>query len=43
MEAIGIGRLRFDRGDTVMNKNEMGFLRMISGGVGQKLLDNCII
>ena len=43
MEATGIGRLRFDRGDTVMNKNEMGFLRMISGGVGQKLLDSCII
>ena len=43
MEVIGIGRLRFDRGDTVMNKNEMGFLRMISSGVGQKLLDDCII
>jgi small subunit ribosomal protein S29 len=43
MEATGIGRLRFDRGDTVMNKNEMGYLRMVSGGVGQKLLDNCII
>jgi small subunit ribosomal protein S29 len=43
MEATGIGRLRFDRGDTVMNKNEMGYLRMVSGSVGQKLLDNCII
>lgn len=43
MESIGIGRLRFDRGDTVMNKNEMGYLRMVSGGVGQKLLDECIV
>lgn len=43
MEATGVGRLRFDRGDTVMNKNEMGYLRMVSGSVGQKLLDNCII
>lgn len=42
MEAIGIGRLRFDRGDTVMNKNEMGYLRMVSGSVGQKLLDECV-
>lgn len=43
MEAIGIGRLRFDRGDTVMNKNEMGYLRMVSGSVGQKLLDECVV
>lgn len=43
MEVIGIGRLRFDRGDTVMNKNEMGYLRMVSGSVGQKLLDECVV
>lgn len=43
MECIGIGRLRFDRGDTVMNNNEMGYIRMVSGNVGQKLLDECVI
>lgn len=41
-EIIGIGRLRFDRGETVMNKQEVSYLRMISGGVGQNLLDACI-
>jgi len=43
MECTGIGRLRFDRGETVMNKNEMGYIRMISGCVGQKLLDECVV
>jgi small subunit ribosomal protein S29 len=43
MECIGIGRLRFDRGETVMNKNEMGYLRMVSGSVGQNLLDECVV
>ena len=40
-EIIGIGRLRFDRGETVMNKQEVAYLRMVSGGVGQQLLDAC--
>lgn len=43
MECIGIGRLRFDRGETVMNKNEMGYLRMVSGSVGQSLMDECVV
>jgi hypothetical protein len=43
MEVIGIGRLRFDRGDTVMNDQEVAYLRMLSGGSGQHLLDACII
>lgn len=42
-ETIGVGRLRFDRGDTVMNNQEVSYLRMVSGGVGQNLLDSCII
>jgi len=42
-ETIGVGRLRFDRGDTVMNDQEVAYLRLVSGGVGQNLLDSCII
>lgn len=41
-EIIGIGRLRFDRGETVMNKQEVAYLRMVSGGWGQSLLDACV-
>merc|ERR1740124_515946 len=41
-EIIGIGRLRFDQGATVMDRQEVAYLRMVSGGVGQKLLDSCI-
>jgi small subunit ribosomal protein S29 len=41
-EITGIGRLRFDRGETVMDKNEVAFLRMVSGGIGQSLLDACV-
>ena len=41
-EVIGIGRLRFDRGATVMNSQEVAYLRMVSGGIGQRLLDACI-
>jgi len=41
-ELIGIGRLRFDRGEIAMNEEEVAFLRMVSGGVGQQLLDSCI-
>jgi hypothetical protein len=41
-EIIGLGRLRFDRGATVMNKQEVAYLRMVSGGVGQSLLDACV-
>lgn len=42
-EIIGVGRLRFDRGSTVMNDQEVAYLRMVSGGVGQNLLDSCIV
>jgi len=42
-EVIGIGRLRFDKGATVMDEQEVAYLRMLSGGVGQKLLDSCIV
>ena len=41
-EIIGIGRLRFDRGETVMNEQEVAYLRMVSGGLGQPLLDACV-
>ena len=41
-EIIGIGRLRFDRGETVMNNQEVAYLRMVSGAVGQPLLDACV-
>lgn len=38
-EATGIGQLRLDRGDTVMDEQEVAYLKMISGCVGQQLLD----
>jgi len=41
-EVTGIGRLRFDQGATVMDKQEVAYLRMVSGGVGQRLMDSCI-
>lgn len=42
-EAVGVGKLRMDRGETIMNEQEVARLRMISGSVAQKLLDACII
>lgn len=42
-DVIGIGRLRFDKGDTVIDEQEVSFLRMVSGSNGQKLLDACVI
>lgn len=42
-EAIGIGRLRFDRGETVMNDHEVSYINMISGGVGQNIIDECVL
>ena len=38
-EATGIGKLRLDRGDTLLNPQEVEYLKMASGSVGQKLLD----
>ena len=42
-EVTGIGRLRFDRGDTALNPEEVEYLRLVSGGCGQQLLDSCIL
>eukprot|EP00934_Nitzschia_sp_Nitz4_P004956 Nitzschia sp. Nitz4//scaffold43_size134323//34206//36244//NITZ4_003287-RA/size134323-augustus-gene-0.218-mRNA-1//1//CDS//3329551912//4946//frame0 len=42
-EAIGVGTLRLDRGDTVMDEHEVAYLKMISGSVGQKLLDSTMV
>lgn len=40
-ESIGIGNLRNDRGETVMNKEGIAYVRTVSSGVGQNLLDVC--
>lgn len=42
-ECTGIGRLRFDRGYTTLNPEEVEYLRMVSGGLGQPLLDACML
>ena len=42
-ESIGLGKLRLDGGETVRNDQEVQFLRMVSGGVAQKLMNACII
>jgi hypothetical protein len=42
-ECTGIGRLRFDRGYTTLNPDEVEYLRMVSGGIGQPLLDACML
>jgi hypothetical protein len=42
-EAIGLGKLRLDRGDTVMNNQEVEYLKMSSGCIGQKLLDVAVV
>ena len=42
-EAIGIGNLRLDRGDTLMDENEVAFLKMVSGSIGQRLLDASVL
>lgn len=42
-EATGIGQLRLDRGDTIMDEQEVAYLKMISGCVGQQLLDASIV
>jgi len=41
-ECIGIGKLRFDNGETINNAQEVEFLRMMSGAVGARLLDAAI-
>lgn len=42
-EITGIGRLRFDRGDTALNPEEVEYLRLVSGGSGQQLMDSCML
>merc|ERR1712238_422515 len=38
-EATGIGKLRLDQGTTLMNAQEMEYLKMCSSSIGQRLLD----
>lgn len=42
-EVTGIGRLRWDRGSTVLDEQEVEYLRMVSSSVPQHLMDACII
>eukprot|EP00980_Cylindrotheca_fusiformis_P019342 scaffold6638_cov127-Cylindrotheca_fusiformis.AAC.26 len=42
-EATGVGKLRLDRGDTVMDDEEVAYLKMVSGCIGQQLLDASVI
>lgn len=42
-ESIGLGNLRMDQGETVMNPQEMEYLRMVTGGEPMKLMNACVI
>ena len=42
-ECIGFGKLRLDQGETVMNSQEVAFLRMVSGAEPERLMNACII
>lgn len=42
-ESIGLGKLRLDQGDVVMNQQEVNYLRTVSSGIPQRLMDACII
>lgn len=42
-ELTGVGRLRFDRGNTALNPEEVEYLRLVSGGSGQQLMDACML
>jgi hypothetical protein len=42
-ESIGLGNLRLDRGDTLMNDQEVAYLKMVSGAIGQELLDASVL
>jgi hypothetical protein len=42
-EAIGFGKLRLDQGDVVLNDDEVTYLRVVSSGVAQNLMDVCIM
>lgn len=38
-ECVGVGDFRFDEGAKITNPQEVAFLRMVSGGIGVKLLN----
>ena len=42
-EATGVGKLRLDRGDTIMDEQEVAYLKMVSGSIGQQLLDASVV
>ena len=42
-EATGVGKLRMDRGETLMDEQEVAYLKMVSGCIGQNLLDSSIL
>ena len=42
-EATGVGKLRLDRGETVMNPQEVAYLRMVSGDIPLHLMNACIL
>jgi small subunit ribosomal protein S29 len=42
-EATGVGKLRLDRGDTIMDEQEVAYLKMVSGCIGQQLLDASVL
>lgn len=42
-ECTGIGKLRLDQGETIMNENEVEFLRMISGAAPERLMNACVV
>ncbi|KAL7553952.1 hypothetical protein ACHAWF_017878 [Thalassiosira exigua] len=42
-EIVGVGRLRHDRGDTALNPEEVQYLKLLSGGSGQQLMDACML
>jgi hypothetical protein len=42
-ECIGLGKLRLDRGDTVLDEQEVAYMKMVSGRIGQNLVDISVL
>jgi small subunit ribosomal protein S29 len=42
-EAIGLGKLRLDQGETVTNAQEVAYLRTLSSNVPQELMNACLM
>jgi hypothetical protein len=42
-ECIGLGKLRLDRGETVLNEQEVAYLKMVSGRIGQRLVNISVL